>query len=240
MIRPLLVRGMVAGLVAGVLAFAFAFAVGEPQIQRAIAFEEQLAALHHEAAEAEIVTRGTQATWGLLTGTVLMGVALGGLFSLVFAYAYGRMGQLRPRATAGLLALGAFVTIILVPFTKYPPNPPTVGAAETIDQRTILFMVMIAASILAAIAADRLRRNLLPRLGPWNASIVAVVVFLAVIIVVELLLPSVQETPAGFPADLLYNFRVASLGLNAVLWTAIGLGFGAAAERLIVGTRAPT
>ena len=92
---------MLVGLAAGVLAFAFAFAVGEPQIQRAIEFEEQLAASHHEAGQAEIVTRGTQETWGLLTGTVLMGVALGGLFSLVFAYAYGRMAQLGPRATAG-------------------------------------------------------------------------------------------------------------------------------------------
>ena len=231
MTRPLLVRGMLVGLAAGVLAFAFAFAIGEPQVRGAIEFEEQFAAAN--PGPAEVVSRGTQETWGLLTGTVLMGVALGGLFSLVFAYAYGRMGQIGPRATAGLLALGAFVTIILVPFTKYPPNAPTVGAPETIDQRTILFMVMIAASILAAIAADRLRRNLVPRLGGWNASILAVVAFLALIVAVELLLPSVQETPAGYPADLLYNFRVASLGLNAVLWAAIGLGFGAAAERLI-------
>lgn len=229
---------MLVGLMAGVLAFAFAIVIGEPQIREAIQVEQQLAAANTGPAEAGIVSRGTQETWGLLTGTVLIGVALGGLFSLVFAYAYGRMAQIGPRATAAILALGAFVTVILVPFSKYPPNPPAVGATETIDQRTMLFMVMIAASVLAAIAADRLRRNLLSRLGPWNASILAVVAFLALIAVVELLLPTVQETPPSFPADLLHDFRVASLGLNAVLWVAIGLGFGAAAERLI-RTRAP-
>jgi hypothetical protein len=46
-------------------------------------------------------------------------------------------------------------------------------------------------------------------------------------------LPPVHETPAGFPADVLYRFRLASLGVNLTLWTAIGLGFGAAAQRLL-------
>jgi hypothetical protein len=237
-VRTLLVRGMLAGLAAGLLAFAFAYAFGEPQVQAAIDFEDHLARLAHEPAAAEEVSRGIQRTLGLLTGIVLMGVALGGVFALLFAWAYGRIGPLGARATAALLALGAFVTVTLVPFTKYPANPPTVGNPDTIDRRTVLFVAMICISLLAFVAAARIRRRLLARLGAWNAATVGAVAFVAVVAVAELVLPAVHETPAGFPADVLYRFRLASLGINAVLWTVIGLGFGLLAER-VLATRAP-
>jgi hypothetical protein len=236
MIRPLLVRGMLVGLAAGVLAFAFAFAFGEPQVQHAIDFEDHLARVHHEPAEAELVSRGLQRTLGLLTGTVVMGIAVGGLFSLVFAWAYGRIGAMSPRLTAAVLALAAYLTVTVVPFTKYPANPPTVGNPDTIDKRTILFLTMIAITILAAVAAGRLRRELLGRLGAWNAALVAVAAFVVVIAVAELILPAVHETPQGFPADVLYRFRLASLGINLTLWTTIGLGFGVAAQRLLAAS----
>ncbi len=233
MVRLLLIRGMLVGVVAGLLAFAFAYIFGEPQVQHAIDFEDRLAALHHEAAHADLVSRGTQRTLGLLLGTVATGVALGGLLGLTFAYAYGRLGALRARATAALLALGAFAAITLVPFTKYPANPPSVGNPDTIDRRTVLFFAMIAITVLALIAAARARRQLAARMSPWNATIAAAALFATVIAVAELILPAVHETPAGFPADVLYRFRVASLGINATLWLALGLGFGAVAERLL-------
>ena len=37
----------------------------------------------------------------------------------------------------------------------------------------------------------------------------------------------------GFPADLLYSFRLYSIGAQLILWTAIGLIFGPLAERLL-------
>lgn len=234
MVRSLLVRGMLVGAVAGLLAFAFAFVFGEPQVQHAIDFEEQLARASNEPAEAELVSRGVQRTVGLLSGTVVLGVALGGMFALAFAWAYGRIGALSPRVTAAVLALAAYLTIVLVPFTKYPANPPTVGNPDTIDRRTVLFLTMIAISVLAAIAAGRVRRGLLERLGAWNAALVAVAAFVVIVAAAQLVLPAVHETPAGFPADVLYRFRLASLGIQLTLWTTIGLGFGAAVQRMLV------
>ena len=239
MVRSLLIRGMLAGVLAGVLAFAFAYAFGEPQVQAAIAFEDHLAALHHEPAATEVVARGTQRTLGLLTAMVAMGIALGGLFALVFAWAYGRIGPFGARTTALLLALGAYLTITVVPFTKYPANPPTIGNPDTIDRRTAVFVAMIATTILAGIAAGRVRRALLARAGVWNAGLLAVLAFVAVVALAELILPAVHETPAGFPADVLWRFRIASLGINLVLWTSIALAFGALAER-VIGSLAAT
>jgi predicted cobalt transporter CbtA len=121
----------------------------------------------------------------------------------------------------------------VIPFTKYPANPPTVGNPDTIDKRTLLFLAMIAISVLAAIAAGRIRRDLLARTSGWNAALLAVAGFIAVVVIAQLILPPVHETPPGFPADVLYRFHLASLGISLTLWTTIGLAFGVAAERLI-------
>jgi hypothetical protein len=138
-----------------------------------------------------------------------------------------------------MLALAAFVTITLLPFTKYPANPPTIGNPATIDRRTALFAAMITITMLTLVAAARIRRQLLPRLGAWNASLLGAGAFVAVIAAVELILPGIHETPAGFPADVLWHFRIASLGINATLWLTVGLGFGAVAERLLATRTEP-
>ena len=233
MVRALLVRGMLVGLAGGVLAFAFAYVFGEPQMQAAIEFEDSLAAGAGEPTHAEPIGRSVQRTIGLLIGAVALGVAFGGLFALGFAYAYGRIGLPGARLTAALLALAAFTTITLVPFTKYPANPPSVGDPESIDQRTLLAFAMIAITACALVAAVRLHAQLSARLRTWDAALVATGVFVAVIAVAQLILPAGDQAPPGFPADVLYRFRLASLGTSATLWLTIGLGFGVAAERLL-------
>jgi len=47
------------------------------------------------------------------------------------------------------------------------------------------------------------------------------------------LLPAVDETPAGFPADDLYAFRLTALGTQLVLWTTIAVVFARLADRLL-------
>ena len=90
------------------------------------------------------MSRGLQSTLGLLTGTVVYGVAMGGVFALVFAAVYGRIGHARARGSPpATLALVAFTVIVLVPFLKYPSNPPAVGNDDTIGYRTQIYFVMI-------------------------------------------------------------------------------------------------
>jgi predicted cobalt transporter CbtA len=236
MVGNLLLRGMIVGVIAGLCAFGFARVFGEPQVDRAIAFEEQSAAAEQAASdqpaaeEPEIVSRSTQAGIGLLTGVVVYGAAVGGLFSLVFAYAYGRLGRLGPRGTAALLALGGFIAVVLVPFIKYPATPPAVGSPETIGARTELFFVMIVVSLIATIASISLAQRLWAKYGAWNASIIAGLAFVVVVAIAQYALPTVNEVPENFSADLLWRFRTASLGIHVILWSVIGLGFGALAE----------
>lgn len=235
MTRTLLARGMGVGLAAALLAFVFSFLVGEPQVERAIELEGQAAAAAGLAEEPEVVSRGVQRTVGLATASAMYGLALGGLFGIAFAVAYGRIGGFGPRAAAGLLALGGFVTVQLVPFLKYPPNPPAVGDPDTIGRRTVLYLLMLAISVLAGLAAVSFGRRAAPRLGNWNATLAATGGSLALVVAAYLVLPGVDEVAAGFPATLLWRFRLASLGTQAVLWAAVGLLFGALTERGLQG-----
>jgi hypothetical protein len=231
MVGKLLVRGMLAGIAAGLLTFGFARLVGEPQVDQAISFEEKADAAKGEAPEPEIVSRATQAGLGLLTGVVTFGAAAGGLFSLLFAYAYGRVTVMSVRALSAWLALAAFIALVAVPNIKYPANPPSVGDPETIGTRTGLFFLMIAISIATMVFSLKVRRRAMLKLGAWNGSIVAGLVFIVIIAAVQLSMPVINEVPAAFPAVLLWKFRVAAIGMQVIMWTTIGLLFGAMVER---------
>ncbi|MDG2527919.1 CbtA family protein [Caulobacter endophyticus] len=241
----LLWRGMLAGVIAALLAFVFARFLAEPQIDLAIAYEAAHAragAPAHpgmaHAPEPELVSRATQKGLGLLTALALYGAATGGIFALVFAYAYGRWAKLSPRALALVLAGAAFVVIALVPALKYPPTPPAVGQHETVVLRTIAFFLMIALSVIGALVAHSLGRRLRPRLGALNAALIGAAAYLVLIALAQVLLPAINETPADFPAVVLWNYRVASIGMQAVLWLVVGLVFGSLAKRTLSHGRA--
>ena len=229
--RFLLVRGMLAGLVAGLLYAIFAFVFGEPQVDSAIAFEDKVAAAAGEAPGEELVSRGVQSTIGLTVAAVVFGLAIGGIFALVYALAQGRVGRLGPRGTSAVLAVLGFLTVYAVPYLKYPANPPASSIDDTISQRTGLYVVMVLSSVVIGAAAVVLRERLVPRLGGWNATLAAAAGYGVVIGVVMAVLPTIAETPADFPATVLYDFRQASFIGQLVLWTALGLIFGALAER---------
>jgi predicted cobalt transporter CbtA len=237
MVRTLLIRGMLVGVVAGLLVFGFSKVFGEPPVDRAIAFEtamdEARAAAHPgmTVAEPELVSRAVQASFGLLTGVVVYCAAFGGLFALVFAFVHGRVGGLSSRAMSALLAASGFVAVYVVPGLKYPANPPSIGEPETIGHRTALFFAMMVISIAAMVGAAVLRQRLLPRLGSWSATLAGSACYVAIVGVAGIGLPTINEIPDGFPAAVLWDFRVASLGMQAVMWATIGLLFGWLTER---------
>ncbi len=233
MVRNLLIWGMVVGIVAGLLAFGFAKIFGEPQVERAIAFEDQTNQAKGEAPEPELVSRGVQSGVGLLTGVLVYGTALGGLFALAFSFAYQRVGRLSARTTAALLAGAGFVAFVLIPELKYPANPPSVGQPETIGYRSQLFFLMILISVVALGFTVVISLRLAARYGGWNAALVAAAAFIGIIVIAQILLPDINEVPDQFPAVVLWRFRIVSLGIQLILWATYGLLFGVLAERIL-------
>jgi hypothetical protein len=237
---------MIVGFVAALLSFALLKTIGEPSVDRAIAFEtamdEAKAKAEHDAVvakgenpppyeeEPELVSRPVQGGIGLFTGVAVYGVAFGGLFALAFAVCYGRMGNWSPRVTSALLALSGFLAIYAVPIIKYPANPPSIGNPDTIGLRTAIYFGMILLSFASMIAAWNVRSRLVDQLGAWNATLIGAAVFLVAVVIFALVMPPLNEVPEGFPAVVLWRFRVVSLGAQAILWTVLGLGLGAWVE----------
>jgi len=244
MVRTFLVRGMLVGIVAGLLSFGFLKVYGEPSVDRAIAFEEKMdeakaaaekaKGMHMDEEEPELVSRPVQAGLGLFTAVMVYNVAFGGLFGLAFAFAYGRIpGALTPQALAVLLAATGFIAIYMVPNLKYPANPPSVGDPETIGTRTALYFIMIAISLAAMILSTALKRLFVPQFGRWNANLLVAACYIVLVAVAALLLPAINEVPDEFPAVVLWNFRVASVGAQFIMWAVLGLLFGALTQRAV-------
>lgn len=244
--RALLVRGLLAGLLAGLAAFVVANVVGEPHVETAIALEKAGAAAdapaaesdghthsHDEAADEDVfeVSRGNQRTWGLLTGSLTVGVALGGLVALASAGTLGRIGRLLPGQSTALISLLGFVSVALVPFLKYPATPPAVGSGDTIGDRTALYFGFLLVSVVAAVLATYAASRLWMRIGTYGGVVLGAAGYLAVVVVAGQVFATVNEVGA-FPADTLWFFRRSSLFTLATMWGVLGVVLTGLVSRL--------
>ncbi len=218
-------RGLAAGLLAGVLAGIFAYLFAEPVLDRAIELESAT----HEHSE-EVFDRGEQKA-GLILATALYGTAVGGLFGLLSSFFRRRSLALGEWRRSLALAVAVFLGAVLLPFLKYPPNPPGVGAdPATLTERTLAYLAMVVLGLLAVLAAWRFARGLdgasLPvRHLAAGGMLVVLWAFL------YLAMPDFGAAAGHLPAELVWDFRLSSLGTQAVLWAGIGCIFGLLGER---------
>ena len=272
--KQIIWRGLLAGACAGVLAFLFARIFVEPQIDRAIDYEDGIGAAHdaggkaahaaHAAAGAGTAghshggdgagfSRAVQTNIGMGLGVLAFSIAIGALVAVVFAVAYGRVGDVSARLLSLYVAGGMLISLYVVPALKYPASPPALSLDETIRQRTLLYLLMVALSAAALVGAVYLGRRLVARLGAWNATVAATGAYVLAVATLMFILPTIEETPGplvdesgtiifgGFPADVLYEFRLYSLGTQIVIYATIGLVFAELVSRLLgERTKVPT
>jgi predicted cobalt transporter CbtA len=240
---PVIVGAVVAGLLAGLVASVLLTFTAEPVIDRAIALEESHHAAEPNAAvEPEILSRTTQKGPGRFAAYGLGGAGYGVFFGVAFLVLRRRRpagsggattgtavaDAFRPALLAGALLAGAFT---VMPFLKYPPNPPGVGDPATLAERQWKYLALIFLSLVILAAAARLSGYLRER--GWTDDGRLVAAGLAVVVPLGLLcaaLPPFHD-PVDVPANLLWRFRIASLGGNLLLWSVLTVTFGAAAVR---------
>lgn len=233
MARQLVGRGILAGLLAALAAALFARAFGEPAIELALVFEKTHAArdaVHHAP---ETVSRATQASLGRLLGLGTYGAALGALFAIAFSIASGRVGMIDTRSLALLLSIGGFVAVALVPALKYPPTPPGMGGHDTIDVRTAAYFAITALSVACLTASVVLGLRIGRTRNRIDATLVTIGVYAASVYAAQFLLPVADKVPADFPASVLWDFRIASIGTQLTLWATLGAAFGLLARPLV-------
>lgn len=252
-------RGLLAGAFGAVVAFVFARIFVEPAIEAAIGYEEGIGAArealehaadgHSHSHDGGGFSRAVQMNIGMGFGVLAFSVAMGALLAVVFAVAYGRVGDVSARLLSLYVAGGMLLSLYVVPTLKYPASPPALSLDETIRQRTLLYLLMVALSAALLVGAVYLGRRLQDRLGTWNATLAGAGAYVVAVAALMLVLPPIDETPGplrddaggivyeGFPADVLYDFRLYSFGTQVVMWATIALVFAPLVSRLIDGRR---
>lgn len=244
---PAATRYLLPGFVAGVACFVFSRLMIAPLIDRAVEYEaerehaeSQLLGGGHEHGH-ELFSRAVQENFGAAVGITAFSIVMGVLFAVTYTVVRAVLARrgLRPDPTglALLVAAGMFVAIALMPGLKYPANPPGVGLDDTTSARTSAFVTITAISVVTACVALAAGLTWSRRWGGWPASFLAVSGYLAVMLSAMVLLPNFHEAPGplagpdglvldGFPAELLAQFRLYSLMVQALMWLAIGATFG--------------
>lgn len=233
-------RGLLAGALAGLLAGLFALLVGEGPVAEAVRLEEQraVAAAGQPAGEGFTVPRSTQQTL-LPAATALVGLAVGGVYGL--AYGLGRRRIAAGSEWSASLRFGgaAYLGASLLPSLKYPGNPPAVGDPGTVATRSGWFLAAVALGLLLAaglwMLARRLRDGGMP--APPRHVLVGLLAAGGAAALLVGLPPNPDPVPV--PADLLWRFRLASLGTQLVLWAGLAVMFGWLSERASTGGGSP-
>jgi uncharacterized membrane protein YidH (DUF202 family) len=219
-VGALLGRGALAGALAGLVTSVVALFLVEPVLDRAIALEG--------ATGDGPVSREVQKLFGMPVGFVLVGASLG----LLFAIAWSVLPSRAPAWQRSLgLAVGGFLALALVPQLRYPANPPGVGDPETITTRTSSYLLVVALGVAVVCAAYAALRALDRRgVGASVRQPLAVAGAVAVVAVGYALLPDSGDA-VDAPAALVWDFRVRSLAVLALLYAALGALFGLLTER---------
>lgn len=247
--------GLLSGLIAGIVAYVFARLFIEPQVAKAIDYEEgrshaeeMLAGDHGAHEHGEVFTRSIQENIGAGVGTVVFAICMGAFFAVAFTILWAYLGRhypaTDPRMVAGALGVIGFVAVFGVPFFAYPANPPAVGDADTIGARSGAFLTITLLSLAFAIAAVVLALWLRPRLGGLLSGVAATIGYLVAVTITIALLPAFDEVPGpvandsgqitfpGFPGDVISDFRVYTIANQVILWTVLTVVFAVILGRL--------
>ena len=217
-----LISGASAGLIHGTVNFA----IVEPYLDQAIGIENQnLFESGEELDTPEFwVEYEGYRVWqksGQILAGVFLGTSVGALFGIVFALSKNSLPGNNYLKKSLTLAGIMWFTMYLVPFLKYPANPPTVGDAETIVLRAILYLSFIAISGIGALAFFKLSKKF-----QANKKLVSLIGYGVFISAVFYIMPENPDEISA-PMDLVNEFRLMSvLGVSS-FWVSVGIILGA-------------
>jgi len=240
-LSSLLRRGLAAGAAAGLAAAIMLWLIVEPVLRQALKVEDARSAAEtaailakggHIHEEEPLVGRALQVVGGM--GTALV---IGALFGVVFAVVFAKVRHRLPGATdyTRSLALAAFGfgVFVLAPALKIPANPPAVGNPESVDRRTLIYLLAVIIAVALVMAAFAFDEYLATKgLDSAVRTTLVVVGFVVAAALAFVVTPSSPDTIASdMGAQIVWDFRIASLGQLATMWGVLGMVFGLLVSR---------
>ena len=216
-----LLSGASAGLIHGTVNFA----IVEPYLDQAIGIENQnlFASGEEEDAPQFWAEYDGYRTWqksGQILAGVILGISMGSLFGIVFALSRSSLPGNNDVKKSIVLAGMMWFALYLIPFLKYPANPPTVGDGETVVLRAILYLSFIAISGIGVITFYQLSKKL-----KNNKKFVALIGYGVFITAVFITMPENPDEITA-PMNLVNEFRIMSVLAVSSFWISIGIILG--------------
>jgi len=215
----IVLRGALAGVIAGIIGFVFARIFAEPVINQAIDYEsgrDEILGKLNEAAGGmpgmdgpEIFSRTIQSTVGIATGVLAFSAAMGALVAVAYVALHGRV-HLRPRNLVWMITGFGFLGVYLLPFFKYPANPPAIGHDFTIVTRGHLYLTMVAGSLMLLGFAVYLFRILVRRFSTGISVALSTAAFAVVFGALVSVLPALGDLPANVEQTSQFGFARAA------------------------------
>ena len=220
-ITIVLVSGAIAGLVHGTVNFA----IVEPYLDQAIGLENESLFASGEAEDtlefwAEYESYRIWQKSGQVLAGVILGLAMGSLFGIVFALSKNSLPGKNDISKAVILSGIMWLALYLIPFLKYPANPPTVGDAETVVLRMMLYVTFIIISGVAVVGFYKLAKKL-----NSNKKYLALVGYAGFMMLLFVVMPDNPDEITA-PMNLVNEFRFVSvLGVSS-FWVCVGIILG--------------
>jgi len=220
-ISIVLISGGLAGLVHGTINFA----IVEPYLDQAIGLENESLFASEEAEDtlefwAEYESYRIWQKSGQVLAGVILGLAMGSLFGIVFALSRNSLPGKNIVTKAVFLSGLMWFTLYLIPFLKYPANPPTVGEADTVVLRMILYVSFIIISGIGIIVFYKLFTKL-----NKNKKYFALIGYAGLMSIAFIMMPDNPDEITA-PMNLVNEFRFVSvLGVTS-FWGSVGIILG--------------
>ena len=214
-----LISGSASGMIYGSLNLLFV----EPLLDQAILIEnQQMFASGKEKDTPEFWTKYDEyRIWqksGQVFAGVIYGISLASLFGIIFVFSQNSLPGKDIKKSI-ILGIVMWIVIYLIPFLKYPANPPTVGEPETVVLRGILYLSFIVISGFSALVFYKFYKKL------KTQKFLAVLAYLFFIAIVFVVMPGNPDKITA-PLELVEHFRIISVLTMTTYWISLGFIFG--------------
>jgi len=214
---------LLSGIIAGVILAGVNYFVAEPFIDQAIGIE-----VDNSIASGEVVDfdeLSSYRVWqkeGTFAAGAFLGLTYGAILGIVYVISRKYLPSSDDRKKALILAAIMCLSLYVVPFIKYPANPPAVGDPETIGLRDSLYTSYQLASGLIALGVSILMYKL-QRIG--YIKYVIPVIYLGLVASIYAIFPANPDEITA-PMDLVNAFRAVTFGTMVMFYLVLGTIFG--------------
>lgn len=216
---------LVAGAAAGTIHGLANLALVEPYLDGAIMIENQALFVSGQAEDTpefwdEYDSYRIWQKEGQVLASTILGMSMGALFGMVYALSREALPKGHDLKKAAVLAAIMWFSVYLVPFLKYPANPPTVGDGETVVLRAVLYLSFIAISGFGAVGFYQMYRRVAK-----NRKFLAFAGYAALVAVAFALMPP-NPDEVTIQTELLDGFRAMSAVGVTIFWVALAIILG--------------